>query len=126
MNYTESKQEPNPNYVPPATKPEYAETIKERLNHRHKIDPLLRLFDYACDRFYIIEHNRSDKPIIGLLLNCFTSQYWFLTEHGIFMVKSKDVEYMSPIPMPKNLSDNFRLVIEQYLKERINQNVKED
>ena len=126
MNYTKSEREPNPNYVPPATKPEYAKTIKERLSHQHKIDPLLRLFDYACDRFYIIEHNRSDKPIIGLLLNCFTSQYWFLTEHGIFMVKSKDVEYMSPIPMPKNLSDNFRLVIEQYLKERTNQNVKED
>ena len=90
-----------------------------------KMDPLFKLFDYACDKFYIIEHNRSDRSIIGLLLNCCTSQYWFLTERGIFMVKSKDIEYMSPIPMPKNLSDNFRLVIEQYLKERINQNAKE-
>ena len=90
-----------------------------------KIDPLFKLFDYACDKFYIIEHSRSDRPIIGLLLNCFTSQYWFLTERGIFMVKSKDIEYMNPIPTPKNLSDNFRLVIEQYLKECSNQNDKE-
>ena len=126
MNYTKSEREPNPNYVPPATKPEYVEAIKERLSHRPKMDPLYRLLDYACDKFYIIEHSCSDKPIIGLLLNCFTSQYWFLTEHGIFMVKSTDIEYMSPIPMPKNLSDNFRLVIEQYLKERSNQNVKEN
>lgn len=126
MNYTKSEREPNPNYVPPANKSGYVEAIKERLSHRPKMDPLFRLFDYACDKFYIIEHNRSDKPIFGLLLNCFTSQYWFLTEHGIFMVKSKDIEYLSPIPMPKNLSDNFKLVIEQYLKERSNQNVKED
>ena len=55
---------------------------------------------------------------MGLLLNCCTSQYWFLTEHGIFMVKTTDIEYMSPIPMPKNLSDNFRALIETYLKER--------
>lgn len=91
-----------------------------------KMDPLFKLLDYACDKFYMVEHNRSDKPIIGLLLNCFSSQYWFLTERGIFMVKSKDIEYMNSIPMPKNLSDNFRLVIEQYLKERSNQNVKEN
>lgn len=90
-----------------------------------KIDPLYKLFNYACDKFYIIEHSHSDKPVIGLLLNCFSSQYWFLTERGIFMVKSKDIEYMSPI-VPKNLSDNFKLVIEQYLKERSNQNVKEN
>ena len=82
-----------------------------------RIDPLFKLFDYACDKFYIIEHSRSDKPIIGLLLNCYSSQYWFLTERGIFMVKSKDIEYMSPISMPKNLSNNFRELIETYLKE---------
>ena len=82
-----------------------------------KIDPWYKLFDYACDQFYIVEHNRSDKPIMGLLLNCFSSQYWFITERGLFMIKSKDIEYMSPIPMPKHLCDNFRKVIETYLKE---------
>ena len=90
------------------------------------MDPLFKLFDYACDKFYIIEHNRSDKPIIGLLLNCFTSQYWFLTERGIFMVKSKDIDYINPIPMPDKLGDNFKLVIEQYLKERSSQNDKKN
>lgn len=83
-----------------------------------KIDPLFKLFDYACDKFYVVEHSRSDKPIVGLLLNCHSSQYWFLTERGIFMVKSKEIEYMSPITMPKNLSNNFRALIETYLKER--------
>lgn len=83
-----------------------------------KIDPLFKLFDYACDKFYVVEHNRFDKPIMGLLLNCHSSQYWFLTERGIFMVKSKDIEYMTPIAMPKNLCDNFRRVIETYLKEQ--------
>ena len=82
-----------------------------------KIDPLNKLFDYACDKFYIIEHSRSDKPVIGLLLNCFSSQYWFLTERGIFMIKTKDIEYMSPISMPKHLSDEYRSTIETYLKE---------
>ena len=90
-----------------------------------KMDPLFKLFDYACDKFYVVEHSRSDKPIFGLLLNCFTSQYWFLTERGIFMVKSTDITHMSPVSMPKNLNDNFKLVIEQYLKERSNQNAKE-
>ena len=83
-----------------------------------KIDPLYKLFYYACDKFYIVEHSCSDKPIVGLLLNCHSSQYWFLTERGIFMVKSKEIEYMSPITMPKNLCDNFRRVIETYLKEQ--------
>ena len=91
-----------------------------------KMDPLFKLLDYVCDKFYLIEHNRSDKPIIGLLLNCFSSQYWFLTEHGIFMVKSKDIDYINPIPMPDKLGDNFKLVIEQYLKERSSQNDKKN
>lgn len=85
-----------------------------------KIDPLWKLFEYACDRFYTIEYgdNYPHRIIKGLLLNCGGSHYHILTEHGLCVIKSKEINTMFPIPMPKNLCDNFRKVVETYLKEQ--------
>lgn len=85
-----------------------------------KIDPLYKLFDYSCDRFYTIEYGDDcySRTIKGFLLNCGGPRYHILTEHGLCIIKSKEINTMFPIPMPKNLCDNFRKVIETYLKER--------
>lgn len=85
-----------------------------------KIDPLYKLFDYACDRFYTIEYDNGYQPrtIKGFLLNCSGPRYHILTEHGLCIIQTKEINSMFPIPMPKNLCDNFRRVIETYLKER--------
>lgn len=85
-----------------------------------KPDPLYKLFEYACDRFYTIEYGNDyqSRIIKGFLLNCGGTRYHILTEHGLCIIKSKDINTMLPIPIPKNLPDNFRKVIETYLKER--------
>lgn len=83
-------------------------------------DPLYKLFEYSCDRFYTIEYGDDcySRTIKGLLLNCGGPHYHILTEHGLCVIKTKEVNTMFPIPMPKDLPDNFRKVIETYLKER--------
>ena len=88
-----------------------------------KIDPLWKLFEYACDRFYTIEYgdNYPHRIIKGLLLNCDGPQYHILTEHGLCIIQSKEINTMFSIPMPKDLCDNFRKVIEDYLAERAKQ-----
>ena len=85
-----------------------------------KFDPLYKLFKYSCDRFYTIEYGDDCYPrtIKGFLLNCSGPRYYILTEHGLCIIKAKEINTMFPIPMPKDLSDNFRKVIETYLKER--------
>lgn len=85
-----------------------------------RIDPLYKLFDYACDRFYTIEYgNDGYQPRIikGFLLNCSGSRYHILTEYGLCIIKTKEINTMFPIPMPKDLPDDFKKVIETYLKE---------
>lgn len=84
------------------------------------MDPIYKLFDYACDRFYTIEYGNDYQPRIikGLLLNCGGPRYYLLTEHGLCVIKTKGINNMFPIPMPKDLSDNFRKVVETYLKEQ--------
>jgi hypothetical protein len=84
------------------------------------MDPIYKLFDYACDRFYTIEYGNDYQPRIikGLLLNCGGPHYYLLTEHGLCVIKTKGINTMFPIPMPKDLSDNFRKVVETYLKEQ--------
>ena len=79
-----------------------------------------KLFEYACNKFYTIEYGNDCQPCIikGLLLNCGGPRYYFLTEHGLCVIKTKEINTMFPIPIPKDLSDNFRKVIEDYLKER--------
>ena len=94
-----------------------------------KMDPLFNLFNYACDKMYRVVYTSEwhDEGVVqGLLINCHGSLVVLLGEKGLYYIKHKDIQLMEPIPMPKNLSDNFRLVIEQYLKERSNQNVKEN
>lgn len=95
-----------------------------------KMDPLFKLFDYACGKMYKVvytsEWNSYENIVQGLLINCHGPLTVLLGEKGLYYIKHKDIQLMEPIPMPKNLSDNFKLVIEQYLKERTNQNVKED
>lgn len=85
-----------------------------------KIDPLYKLFEYSCDRFYTIDYGDDcySRTIKGFLLNCGGPRYHILTEHGLCIIKSKEINSMFPIPMPKDLCDNFRNVIETYLKER--------
>lgn len=85
-----------------------------------KIDPMWKLFDYACDRFYTIEYGNDYQPRIikGLLLDCGGPRYRILTEHGLCVIKTKEINTMFPIPMPKDLCDNFRKVVETYLKEQ--------
>lgn len=79
-----------------------------------------KLFEYACDRFYKIEYgeNYPSRIIKGFLLNCNGLRYHILTEHGLCIIKTGEINTMFPIPMPKDLPDNFRKVIETYLKER--------
>lgn len=85
-----------------------------------KIDPLYKLFNYACDRFYTIEYGNDYNPRIikGFLLNCCGPRYLILTEHGLCIIKASEISTMFPITVPKNLSNNFRILIETYLKER--------
>ena len=85
-----------------------------------RIDPLYKLFDYACDRFYVIDYNKDDRPyvITGFLLNCGGPRYHILTEYGLCIIKIKDINSMFPIPMPKDLPNDFKQAIEIYLKER--------
>ena len=88
------------------------------------MDPLFKLFNYACDKMYRVVYTSEwisyEHMAQGLLINCHGSLVVLLGEKGLYYIKHKDIQLMEPIPMPKNLSDNFRLVIEQYLKERYN------
>lgn len=89
-----------------------------------KIDPLYKLLDYACDRFYKIEYGNDDyqpRIIKGFLLDCGGPRYHILTERGLCIIKTKEINTMFPIPMPKDLCDNFRKVVEDYLKEKATQ-----
>lgn len=84
------------------------------------MDPIWQLFNYACDKFYYVEYGspRWPKIIRGLLLNCGGTKYSFITEQGLCIISYKEINIMHPIPMPKNLCNNFRKTIEIYLKER--------
>ena len=83
------------------------------------MNPMWRLFDYACDRFYTIEYGNDYQPrtIKGFLLNYNGQHCHILTEHGLYIIKPKEINTMFPISMPKDLCDNFRKVVEDYLKE---------
>ena len=86
-----------------------------------KIDPLFKLFDYACDKMYRVIYNTHDsnneRATVGMLINCHGPLIVLLSENGLHYIKHKDIQFMSPIPMPKKLCDNYRHVIETYLKE---------
>lgn len=96
-------------------------TEEEYKSMSKKTDPLFELFNYACDKMYrvIYTFEGYDERIVrGLLINCHGSLVVLLGEKGLYYIKHKNIQLMEPIPMPKNLSDNFRKVIETYLKER--------
>lgn len=87
-----------------------------------KIDPLYKLYNYACDKMYRVIYKVNDSyldehVVIGMLLNINSQFIVLLGERGIYYIRHKDVELMEPIPMPRNLCDNYRSVIETYLKE---------
>lgn len=86
-----------------------------------KIDPLYKLFEYSYGRFYTIEYgdNCYSRTIKGIFVNCDGPRYYILTEYGLYIIKTKKINTMFPIPMPKDLCDNFRKVIETYLKEEV-------
>lgn len=87
-----------------------------------KIDPLYKLYNYACDKMYRVIYKVNDSyldehVVIGMLLNINSQFIVLLGERGIYYIRHKDVKLMEPIPMPRNLCDNYRSVIETYLKE---------
>lgn len=87
-----------------------------------KIDPLYKLYNYACDKMYRVIYKVNDSyldehVVIGMLLNINSHFIVLLGERGIYYIRHKDVKLMEPIPMPRNLCDNYRSVIETYLKE---------
>lgn len=87
-----------------------------------KIDPLYELYNYACDKMYRVIYKVNDSyldehVVIGMLLNIHGQFIVLLGEKGIYYIRHEDVKLMEPIPMPRNLCDNYRSVIETYLKE---------
>ena len=86
-----------------------------------KMDPLFKLFNYACDKMYRVvytsEWNSYEHMAQGLLINCHGSLVVLVGEKGLYYIKHKDIQLMEPIPMPRNLCDNYRSIIETYLKE---------
>ena len=87
-----------------------------------KIDPLYKLYNYACDKMYRVIYKVNDSyldehVVIGMLLNINSPFIVLLGERGIYYIRHEDVKLMEPIPMPRNLCDNYRSVIETYLKE---------
>lgn len=85
-----------------------------------KIDPLYKLFNYACDKMYRVTYKANyydERAVRGLLINCHGPHLVLLGEKGIYYIKHQDVLLMEPIPMPEKLCDNYRTVIENYLKE---------
>lgn len=80
--------------------------------------PVTKLYDYACNKMYrVIYTNYIDKEVEGILINCHGPFIVLLGELGLYLIKPQDIELMEPIPMPKKLCDNYRKVVETYLKE---------
>lgn len=86
-----------------------------------KVDPLFKLFNYACGKMYRVIYNTHDfndeRATVGMLINCHGPMIVLLSEKGLHYIKHKDIQFMDPIPMPKHLSDEYRSTIETYLKE---------
>lgn len=87
-----------------------------------KIDPLYKLYNYACDKMYRVIYEVDDPypdehVAIGMLLNIHGPLVVLLGEKGMYYIRHKNIRLMEPIPMPKKLCDNYRNVIETYLKE---------
>lgn len=85
-----------------------------------KMGPLFKLYNYACDKMYRVIYKTDygdEHAMKGMLLNCHGPLLILLGEKGMYYIKHKDIQLMEPIPMPKNLCDNYRTVIETYLKE---------
>lgn len=89
-----------------------------------KIDPLYKLYNYACDKMYRVIYEVDDPypdehVAIGMLLNIHGPLVVLLGEKGMYYIRHKNIRLMEPIPMPEKLCDNYRTVIESYLKEGI-------
>ena len=85
-----------------------------------KIDPFYKLYNYACDKMYRViydDYYSDEHVVIGMLLNINSLSIVLLGEKGIYYIRHKDIRLMEPIPMPRNLCDNYRSIIETYLKE---------
>lgn len=87
-----------------------------------KIDPLFKLYNYACDKMYRIIYKTDygdERAMCGLLIHCHGPLLVLLGEKGMYYIKHKDIVLMEPISMPKNACENYRAVIEDYLKEEL-------
>ena len=82
-------------------------------------DPVTKLYNYACNKMYrvVYKSHTINKEVEGILINCHGPFIVLLGELGLYLIKPHDIELMEPIPMPKKLCDNYRNVIETYLKE---------
>ena len=85
----------------------------------NKINPLYKLFDYACDRFYYIEYGERPytKTMKGILLNYSGSMAVILAEEGMYQIKQRDVQFMAPTSIPAKASEEYRNLIKEYLSE---------
>ena len=82
---------------------------------------LFKLFDYACDRFYLVrfDDNTGDyKTVRGLLLNYSSGQIVLLAETGIYHLSYRDIVHMRPIEtafVMKRSCKEYRDLIQNYL-----------
>ena len=84
----------------------------------NNFDPVTKLYNYACNKMYrVIYNSYIHKEVEGILINCHGSFIVLLGELGLYLIEPHDIQLMEPIPMPKKLCDNYRNVIETYLKE---------
>lgn len=82
------------------------------------LGPVTKLYNYACNKMYRVTYtNYIDKEVEGILINCHGPFIVLLGELGLYLIKPHDIQLMEPIPMPNKLCDNYRNVIETYLKE---------
>ena len=86
------------------------------------IYPLYKLYNCACNKMYRVIYEVDDSypdehVAIGMLLNIHGPLVVLLGEKGMYYIRHKNIRLMEPIPMPKKLCDNYRNVIETYLKE---------
>ena len=86
------------------------------------VDNILKAFDYACGKYYIVVYDRDhigyEQKVHGLLLNYASGNVVLLSDKGMYHFKYKDVIFMRPIEPPMDeLSEEFKEVLESFKKD---------
>ena len=87
-----------------------------------KMDPLFKLFDYACNKMYRVIYKADncypdEHTIFGLMIQCHGPLVVILGEKGLYYIKHKDIQLLEPVPKTFKMSEEYRSTIETYLKE---------